>query len=223
MSDEKMTSDRYAEMGKQLGEMLREMFREPCRYAAYLRSGHDIEMMKIIQPKAPRSRKRETSRDKAIRAGAWATKFPFMQDETIDPIIKNALKDGNASEVFTAISEGARLVESKDTLSSFARHVITALTVAIHIMENENTVPTEERVRSETQRIFEIKKWPGFQDEISRWNEFFSAAGLADLPSEKKPRGPAKHGDSYTEGRRKTKTSISVWSEETEARTGKKR
>jgi len=186
----------------------------PKGCAAMLRV-RDMRMMRMDQPKCPRSKNRETDHHKAIRDGLWAATYPELKDEAIDPHITNALQSGNLPEVLEAIAEGATMAKSPPPLSGFARHVITALSVAIHIMENENIIPTKERVRTETKAVFEVKKWSGFQDEITRWTEFFKAAGLSSiLPNEKKPHSPAKHGDRYTEGRKKTKASPSVWCDE---------
>jgi hypothetical protein len=217
--EKKTTGEIYAETGKAIAEMLK----TPACRAAWLRMGHDIEMMRIDQPKAPRSRKRETDEHRAIRAGIWVGKFPFMQNEVIDPIIKNALESGTAPEVFAAISKGASLAKTKLQLSGFARLVITALTVALHIMENENMIPTKELVRKEAENVFRVKKWEGFQDDDQRWTEFFAAAGLGDLPIERKPRGPGKHGDEYTEGRKNPKATPSIWGDEIEVILKKKR
>jgi hypothetical protein len=212
-----------AGIGSEMAGLLSEIHKSPSRYAAWIRTCHDIEIMRIDQPKAPRSAKRQTDDHQAIRAGIWATVNPFMRDETIDPLITKALASGTITEVLKAISKGAGMVKDKSPLSSFARHVIVALTVALHFMENKNTIPTKESVRKKAEKIFESKKWGGFQTEISRWTEILKAAGLSELPDERRPRGKAKHGDAYTEGRKNPKSSPSVLVNEIEVNLNKKR
>lgn len=184
-----------AEAAQEFAKTLSEIHQSPSRYAALLRASHDIELMWIDQPKAPRSAKRTSEKSTAVKAGIWAAKYPFMRDESIDPIITKALTSGKSAEVFKAIAKGSDMARDGAQLSSFARHVITALTVALFIMEIQKTIPTKKLVKIESENVFKAKKWNGFIGDDQRWTEYFSAAGLKDLPEDNKPRGKGKHGD----------------------------
>ena len=149
--------------------------------------------MSLSPPDSPRSASRDKSdrtiaRHKAIRAGTWAAKYPFMQDETIDPIIRKAFVEGNAAEVLAAISKGVEHAENPPELSSFARHVIVSARQAAHIMSEENRIPSKAEVRGAVEAVFKQSGWFDFQCDPQRWTEIFKSATLDDLP-----RGKASH------------------------------
>lgn len=176
-----------------------EKFSEPSFFSAWLKSGRLVEMMKLDQPKPPRSANRrkqgnDPKNSEAVRAGIWATKFPLLKGETIDPLIEKSLEDGTAEKVFEAIAEGAKIASSKPKFTTFSRHVITAFMVATHIMDTEKRIPTKDEIKEKVNGIFSENSWNGFQDDMSRWTEFFTAAGLSDLPQANPKHTAKQHG-----------------------------
>lgn len=183
----KPLSGEEAEIGKQFADLLlangyADWLQSPAASAALLK--WRMAMIKLDQPKAPRSEKRRDWRSEAIRAAIYATKWPDIRNETIDPLINQAFADGTAAELFAALAEGVKIAMAKPELSSFARHVITAMIVAIHIMQSEDRFPAKSEIKERVGNVFASKRWGGFcgKEASTRWTEIFKAAGLADLP-----------------------------------------
>lgn len=146
--------------------------------------------MVLDPPASPRDEKREktpeaVAKARAKRAGLWAAKHPFLQDETITPLVAKALADGNVAEVLGTIAKGAKLADEDPSPSIFARHVIVAIRQAAHIMQSENRMPSKAEIRGAVNSVFDENGWPGFMTEPQRWTEIFNAADLSDMAEER--------------------------------------
>lgn len=149
-----------------------------------------IERAKVMildPPQAPRSSKREKSseaaaKSKTIRAGLWAAKHPFLQDESVTPLVKKSLEEGNAAKVFEWLAKGATLAEEHAFPSLYARHVIIATRQAAHLMQRKNRLPTKAEIKDAAQAVFDSNGWRDFWTEPQRWTEIFNAAELSDMP-----------------------------------------
>lgn len=171
--------------GEVMGEKMEELFSDPIRRAAYLRMG--AETMKLDPPSTRDHRDRDAGwpdPDKcAVRAGRWAAAHPFLYDEAVAPIVKDALETGDATEVFASLSKGADSADSPPPRTSFYRHVTSAMKVAAQIMDTQNRMPTKKEVREGVAILFDEKGWGDAEEGKTRWTEFFTAATLGDLPT----------------------------------------
>lgn len=166
---------------------------------AYLLIGQ-AQAMSLLPPESPRSMGRDRSekniaRRKAVHAGTWAAKYPFVRDETIDPIIKKALADGTAADVLKYVSEGAKRADDPPARSTYTAHVIIAMRQAARIMNEENRIPTKAEVRAAVEAIFMQTGRSDFQVDGQRWTEIFKTAWLSDLPKGRASHGESRHGN----------------------------
>lgn len=118
-----------------------------------------------------------------LRDAKWAATYPELYQEILEPLIKEALENGEAEELFATLSKGAAQANEPPPTTDFFRHVTSAMKVAIIVMEKQNRIPTKKEIRDGVLCIFEAKGWPNYQDCKSRWTEFFAAADLTDLPN----------------------------------------
>ncbi len=165
---------------------------------AYLLIGQ-AQAMSLSPPESPRSIGRDKgektlARRKAVRAGTWAAKYPFMQDETIDPIITKALADGDAA-VFGFIEDGVKRALDPPALTTFAAHVIISMRQAANIMNEENRIPTKAEVIAAVKAVFKQIGRTDFQEDPQRWTEIFKAATLSDLPRGNASHTETRHGN----------------------------
>jgi hypothetical protein len=158
------------------------------------------QTLSLLPPESPRSKSRDkgektVARRHAVHAGTWAAKHPFMQDETIDPIIKKALADGNAAEVLGYIAEGASRADNPPAWTTFTAHVIIAMRQAAHIMNEENRIPTKAEVIAAVKAVFKQIGRTDFQEDPQRWTEIFQTGWLGDLPRGKASHTETRHGN----------------------------
>jgi hypothetical protein len=159
------------------GAMIAAFFEMPQWRARYLIEA--AESMAIEGRTNPSPRTDDLT--KATRAGAWTAAYPFLYDEAVAPLIKEALETGNATEVWAALSKGSARVDSPPPATQVFRHVITSMKEAAHIMSKEDRMPTKAEVRAAVEIVFYDKGWGEAETEKTRWTEIFKAAGLSDL------------------------------------------